>query len=185
MTRDKNVSMNIKKNTVITLAFVTIFVIFAIVAVYLSRFSNSTAGKLSVGFGGDGLIYEEVCGDDIVKSRVCKITLLNTTSSHAVARIEYQYDKGKEDRNKINVLANKGNFDNTVGVREYYSMTEGTNKIDVVFGLFNPEDHTQSNPYTSNFLTVEVRGVNEKTGYYIRPSIINLTIEYNREWYSE
>ena len=177
--------MSIKSKTLRNSIFAITLLLVAIAGIYLARFSNLTAGKLFVGLSGTGVIYEAPCEPVITKTKICKITMMSKTKSHAVARIHYQYSKGKEDKNKINVMASKGSFDNTVGVREYYSMAEGENSIDAVFGLFKPEKYTKDNPYVSDFLTVEVRGIDLKSNFYIRPSIINLTSEYHQEWYSE
>lgn len=100
-----------------------------------------------------------------------------------MARITYKYTKGQEDRNRLFIVANNGNFDNTVGVSDAYSLSEGGNVIDVKFGLFRSAESDLETPYTSSFITLEVKGVDEKSNTYINPQFVNLSFVYKRDWF--
>lgn len=131
-----------------------------------------------------GVIYQEPCDDNVTKTRICAVNIISKSSDHALARVRYQYVKGKEDKNRFFILANKGRFDNTIGVRRAYVLKQGDHTIDVTFGLFRKGEYTKHRPYISEQLEVEIRGIDEKKNIYIRPSIVKLLIKYQQAWYN-
>ena len=185
--------MKISINTLFAIIIVIALITAGLIEFYPSKpkpdsqpeLPGSTSSDAPLPDSMTGVLYEEPCQSSVSKTRICKITITNKTASHAVAKVHYHYVKGSEDKNRLFIIANKGRFDNTIGVREAYGLVEGDNYVDVIFGLFNPDKFSRKQAYLSDFFSLEVRGVDEQANIYIRPSIINITTKYHQAWYSQ
>lgn len=177
--------MSINRKVFLSAILAISLITVGLVGLYYSRFSNSFAGSLFLPINGTGVLYQDSCQSTVNKTKICQITIMSKTESHAVARVHYRYIKGPEDRNRLFIVANKGKFDNTIGVGTAYGLSEGDNSVDVIFGLFRPDKYTKEHPYITEYFTLEVRGIDVKANIYISPSLINITTKYHHSWYSK
>ena len=159
--------------------FTSIFILFL---AFLYFFVNSTqlSGSLFVNLGKTGVIYENECA---TKTSICKIEVISNNESHSLLKVSYNYVKGIEDHTRLFFVANNGEFDNTVGVGDAYSLQEGKNTLNVKVGLHRSAPDFRDNPYKSSYLTLEVKGVDEVKNRYIYPYFIHITLDYKRSWY--
>ncbi len=157
-------------------------VILAVLLIGIYYFVNSTKLWESdfVEFDGVGIIYENDC---LSKTSICKIEVLSNTESQSSVRVSYNYIKGLEDHNRLFLVANKGKFDNKVGVDRAYTLSEGMNTLDVMLGLHRSAPDFRASPYESSYLSLKVKGVDKVNNLYIDPELINLTLDFKRSWY--
>ena len=129
-------------------------------------------------------IYKEPCDRIVLKNKLCSVKLLEKRSDFAMIRVHYHYVKGKEDRNRIIVKANKGSHDNVIGTRGTFSLQEGNNVIDIPFGIYRHGDYLEDAPYLSKYIQIEAKGITKEGNHYTSPPIFQHFIPFEEEWFS-
>lgn len=153
--------------------------------VYLfSKPNKSKIGNSVTALPNTGIIYQQDCSNDVVSNKICRIEVLEKRTDFAMVRVHYHYVKQtNEDTNRIVVKSNKGSHDNVIGTRSAFHLKEGSNTIDLPFGMYKAGVYSGNNPYTSKYIMVKARGISKDGSRYITPSIFEVYANYNQEWY--
>ena len=131
-----------------------------------------------------GVIHKAECPGTITTSKICSVELVEVRPDFAMVKIHYHYKKGIEDKARMVVKANNGSHDNTVGTNSAHHLMEGSNTIQIPFGLYNVA-HKKASPYESSYIVVRAQGISKDGKRYITPHVLENYIPYKKTWYVE
>lgn len=132
--------------------------------------------------GEPAVVLEGVCSDN--QTSICKVAVVSNTPNNAIVHVTYNYSPNSSTKTIMVLSADKGKFDNTVGVVTAYKLKEGSHTAQIYVELNDLAPSYTREMYNSKQLHLALKEVNENTSLYPEENLIDLRMNYERDWFN-